>query len=63
MAAVDQPRTIRSKGSIGDVVTDTDKASEAACVAAIQAAFPQHAILGEEGGVLGGDVADSDYLW
>ncbi len=41
---------------------DTDKASEAACVAAIAAAFPGHAILGEEGGVITGDV-QSEYLW
>ena len=98
MAAADKPRKISSKQGT-DIVTDTDKASEAACVAAIQvrggcwvrpldarllqrethtclqqqdaqqplpclppqAAFPQHAILGEEGGVMG-DVS-SDYLW
>lgn len=42
-------------------VTETDKASEEAVVAAIRAAFPNHAVLGEEGGVLG-DVS-SDYLW
>lgn len=38
-----------------------DKASEAVCVAAIQAAFPDHLILGEEGGVIG--TGESDYLW
>lgn len=59
--AADKPRNIQSKGSIGDIVTDTDKASEAACIAAIQAAFPEHGILGEEGGLTGN--ADSDYLW
>jgi len=42
--------------------TDTDRTSEAACVAAIHAAFPEHAILGEEGGVITGDV-QSEYLW
>lgn len=42
-------------------VTETDKASEAAVVGALSAAFPQHAILGEEGGVLGN--VESDYLW
>eukprot|EP00877_Chromochloris_zofingiensis_P005956 jgi/Chrzof1/1613/Cz10g14180.t1 len=61
LQALDQPRNIRSKGSIGDIVTDTDKASETACIAAIQAAFPDHAILGEEGGVVGNST--SDYLW
>ncbi len=42
-------------------MTETDKASEAAVVGALSAAFPQHAILGEEGGVLGN--VESDYLW
>jgi myo-inositol-1(or 4)-monophosphatase len=37
-----------------DLVTEADKASEAAIVAAIQAAFPAAAILGEEGGVYAG---------
>ncbi|KAI8465853.1 MAG: hypothetical protein J3K34DRAFT_371206 [Monoraphidium minutum] len=60
--ALDRPRNIKSKGAIGDIVTDTDKASEAACVAVIAAAFPDHAILGEEGGVITGDV-QSEYLW
>ncbi|GBF90287.1 phosphatase, chloroplastic [Raphidocelis subcapitata] len=60
--ALDKPRVITSKGAIGDIVTDTDKASEAAAVAVISAAFPGHAILGEEGGVITGDVA-SEYLW
>lgn len=60
MAAVDKPRNISLKQGT-DIVTDTDKASELACVKTIQEAFPGHAILGEEGGVLG-DV-NSDYLW
>ncbi len=42
-------------------VTETDKASEEVVVAAIREAFPEHAVLGEEGGVLG-DVK-SEYLW
>lgn len=37
-----------------DLVTDADRASEAAIVAAIRAAFPSAAILGEEGGVYAG---------
>ncbi len=57
---VDQPKQLTFKSNI-DIVTETDKASEAACVAAIRQAFPEHAILGEEGGV-SGDVS-SDYLW
>lgn len=38
-----------------------DKASEAVCIAAIQETFPDHLILGEEGGVIGQE--GSDYLW
>ncbi|KXZ47648.1 hypothetical protein GPECTOR_34g807 [Gonium pectorale] len=63
MSALDKPRTIsRKEGTdIGAGVTETDKASEEAVVSAIRAAFPSHAVLGEEGGVLG-DVK-SEYLW
>ncbi|KAF8065529.1 IMPL1 [Scenedesmus sp. PABB004] len=64
MAALARPRAFSSKGTVGDIVTATDKESEAACVAAIAAAFPDHAILGEEGGMLSGaGTAGSDYLW
>ena len=52
MEAVDKPRTIEFKGAT-DLVTDTDRASEDAVLAAIQQAFPNHAVLGEEGGVSG----------
>jgi myo-inositol-1(or 4)-monophosphatase len=37
-----------------DLVTEADRASEAAIVAAVRAAFPTAAILGEEGGVYAG---------
>eukprot|EP00775_Hariotina_reticulata_P012474 gene12474-12608_t len=62
-AALDKPRNISTKdsGIVGDIVTETDKAAEAACIAAIQHVFPDHAILGEEGGLIGD--ASSDYLW
>ncbi|KAF5839906.1 hypothetical protein DUNSADRAFT_18320 [Dunaliella salina] len=54
------PRQIERKEG-NDVVTATDKASEAAIIEVIHKAFPGHAIQGEEGGVVG-DVS-SDYLW
>jgi myo-inositol-1(or 4)-monophosphatase len=44
-------RTVNFKGTV-DLVTDADKASEAAIVARITGAFPDHRFLGEEG--LGG---------
>lgn len=54
---------VYSMYSVCDVLPSlpADKASEAVCVAAIQAAFPDHLILGEEGGVIG--TGESDYLW
>jgi myo-inositol-1(or 4)-monophosphatase len=50
---IDDPREVSEKKP-HDLVTDADRASEAAIVAAIRAAFPSAAILGEEGGVYAG---------
>ncbi len=41
---VDKPKQLTFK-STTDIVTETDKASEVACIEAIRAAFPTHAIL------------------
>ncbi|CAL8460782.1 g313 [Coccomyxa elongata] len=57
---VDKPRNIEFKGAT-DLVTDTDKASEDAVLSVLRASFPDHALLGEEGGI-SGDV-NSEYLW
>ncbi|CAK0745527.1 Phosphatase impl1, chloroplastic [Coccomyxa viridis] len=57
---VDKPRDIEFKGAT-DLVTDTDKASEEAVLSVLREAFPDHALLGEEGGVSGD--TSSDYLW
>jgi fructose-1,6-bisphosphatase/inositol monophosphatase family enzyme len=46
MEAVDKPRNIQYKGDL-DLVTDTDKAAETACLAVIRSSCPDHAILGE----------------
>lgn len=43
------------------VVSRTDKASEEAVLKIIMAEFPDHAVLGEEGGVFGN--TSSEYLW
>lgn len=45
---------IRFKGEI-DVVTEVDEAAEAAIVAVIRAAFPEHRVLAEEGSTGGHD--------
>ncbi|MGF1574284.1 MAG: inositol monophosphatase family protein [Sumerlaeia bacterium] len=52
-------KSVEKKGDI-DLVTVADKESEAVIVSLIQQWFPDHGILGEEGGVLGGQ---SDYRW
>ena len=57
---VDRARNIEFKGT-SDLVTDTDKASEKAITSHLLSAFAHHAILGEEGGILGDP--SSDYLW
>lgn len=49
----DEHREVEEK-KLRDLVTDADRASEAAIVAAVREAFPSAAILGEEGGVYAG---------
>lgn len=51
-------RTIEFKGGI-DLVTDADKAAEAALLACVRERFPDHAILAEESGAAQG----SEYRW
>ncbi|CAA6658069.1 unnamed protein product [Spirodela intermedia] len=52
MENVDKPRNIIYKG-ITDLVTDTDKMSEAAILDVVRKNFKDHLILGEEGGLMG----------
>ncbi len=54
------PFAIEHKEGINNLVTEVDKAAEAAVIRIIQAAFPEHAILSEEIGDL---PADSEYQW
>lgn len=51
---------IRTKSNVNDVVTNVDKESEAFIVREIEAAFPDHSILGEESGEHAGT---SGYQW
>ncbi|GMH02677.1 hypothetical protein Nepgr_004516 [Nepenthes gracilis] len=60
MDAVNKPRNIAFKG-LTDLVTDTDKMSEAAVLQVVRENFKDHLILGEEGGLIG--ESSSDYLW
>jgi myo-inositol-1(or 4)-monophosphatase len=50
--------TVRHK-SLNDLVSEVDRASEAAIIETIHGAYPEHAILAEESGATG----KSDYLW
>lgn len=50
-----------TKSYVSDVVTRADTESEEFIVTAIGKRYPEHKILGEEGGFRGN--ADSDYLW
>jgi myo-inositol-1(or 4)-monophosphatase len=64
LAAADKPRRVMSKGDALDVVTETDAAAERAIAQSILSTFPDHPILGEEGGIIGGgDVSKSEWLW
>ncbi|XP_074278007.1 phosphatase IMPL1, chloroplastic [Silene latifolia] len=60
MEAVYKPRKISYKG-LTDLVTETDKMSEAAILEVVRTNFKDHLILGEEGGIIGD--SSSDYLW
>lgn len=60
MDAVNKPRNITYKG-LTDLVTETDKMSESAILEVVRKNFPDHLILGEEGGITGD--SSSDYLW
>lgn len=55
---------IREKGRMGDLVTEADKAAEAAILRVIQHHYPDHEILAEESGRLG-NVSENagSFLW
>lgn len=60
-----QPLTETTKANIYDIVTEGDRASEAVIVPALRAAFPEHAIVSEEGGgtMTASEAAAADYVW
>ena len=57
---VDSIREVHHKSAV-DIVTDVDLESEQEVCATLQAAFPTHTILGEEGGVRTG--SDARFRW
>jgi len=50
--------TVRHK-SLNDLVSEVDRAAEAAIIDTLRTAYPEHAILAEESGAAG----QSDYVW
>ncbi|HUA00141.1 MAG TPA: inositol monophosphatase family protein [Candidatus Aquilonibacter sp.] len=56
----DRPKTISYKGEV-DIVTESDRRSEAVIVARLREHFPGHAIVAEEGG--GAAAAGAKYCW
>ncbi len=58
---LDRVENVRSKGTSIDMVTESDLASERVITEGLLAAYPDHGILGEEGGVQG--VAGSAHQW
>ncbi len=61
LAATDPARVeITHKDARVDVTTSADRASQAAVVAQVQAAFPEHGVVGEEGDV---DGIDHEHVW
>lgn len=55
-----QPRPVTYKRSPTDLVTEMDRRAEALIVECLQRAFPDHSVLGEEGGAQGSNAA---YRW
>jgi myo-inositol-1(or 4)-monophosphatase len=57
----DKLEDIQEKGAAGDLVTEADRKSEAEILRFLQLHCPEHRILAEESGILGG--SDPNYLW
>jgi myo-inositol-1(or 4)-monophosphatase len=56
----DRPKTITYKGEV-DIVTESDRRSEALIVNRLRAEFPDHGIVAEEGG--SGAASGAEYCW
>jgi myo-inositol-1(or 4)-monophosphatase len=61
--ALGGPRRIDFKGHPTNLVTEMDRRAETLIVERLRAAFPDHAILGEEGGAQSGRSGHSEYRW
>ncbi|PJF42711.1 MAG: inositol monophosphatase [Phototrophicales bacterium] len=56
-----QPHRINQKADATDLVTETDQAAEKLIIECLRSTFPDHSILGEEGGAQ--NVAEAQYRW
>jgi myo-inositol-1(or 4)-monophosphatase len=63
MDRFEQPHQIKHKTSVFDVATEADRAGEEFIVDALHSAYPDHHIVGEEGGSQGADAANAAYHW
>lgn len=59
----DNPIITGTKSTDGDIVTIADKESERWIVSALTAHFPEHHIVGEEGGGMGAPAETADFFW
>ncbi|MCC7448569.1 MAG: inositol monophosphatase [Anaerolineae bacterium] len=62
LEALEKPRQIDYKGAI-NLVTESDRQSEALIVHGLIEAFPDHHIVGEEGGGMGAPIKTAPYRW
>ncbi len=61
--AFEGPLKIDQKSGHFDIVTEADKNAEKLIVAALEKAYPDHHIVGEEGGSMGAPIEEADYRW
>lgn len=57
------PHQEKTKSSPVDIVTESDAAAEAVIVKGLTQYFPDHHIVGEEGGGMGAPAEDAAYFW
>lgn len=58
-----RPNSISTKSNVADLVTEADKAAEAVIVRALHEQFPDHHIVGEEGGGMGAPADRAHFFW
>ncbi len=59
----DRPFKEMTKSNAADIVTPADKATETVIVSDLLAHYPDHHVVGEEGGGQGAEVHTAEYFW